>query len=70
MIEVTYVCGQTGTKVVSSEGLPSGWVVPKMDLSSGEDVNMKKPLPRYTVVAFSNEDAMRQCMNQRLNRFK
>ena len=72
-IEVTYVCGQTGKTVVSSKGLPEGWVVPTMDMSAGADeVNEKtrKPPPHYTVVAFSSEEAMRQCVNKRLNRFK
>ena len=69
-IEVTYVCGQTGTTVVSSEGLPGGWVVPTMDMSAGADEDKKsEPLPHYTVIAFSSEDAMRNCMNKRLNRF-
>ncbi len=71
-VEVTYVCAQTGKSVVSSDGLPEGWVVPKMDLSSASaDVEEKKvkPLPRYTVVAFSSEDALRKCRDERLNRF-
>jgi hypothetical protein len=62
-IEVTYVCGKTGKKVVSTEGLPEGWVVPILDLS--EDVP-KDPPPHHTVIAFSNEEAMRKYVDDRL----
>ena len=58
-VEVTYLCGKTGKSVVSSEGLPAGWVIPTLDLSACADEN-KPPPPHYTVVAFSSEDAMRR----------
>ena len=63
MIEVTYVCGFTGTTVVSSEGLPKGWVVPSSDMSQDID----KPVPeRYTVIAFSSEKAYKEMAKARL----
>lgn len=55
-VEVTYICGQTGQKVVSSEGLPDGWVIPSYSLAK-EDKERPIP-PKYSVVAFSSKAAM------------
>ncbi|KKN43558.1 hypothetical protein LCGC14_0702050 [marine sediment metagenome] len=55
-INVTYICGQTGLKVVSADGLPEGWVVPTYSLAI-EDKDRPVP-PRYSVVAFSSKSAM------------
>jgi hypothetical protein len=62
-IEVTYVCGKTGKQAVSAEGLPDGWVVPTLDVSS--DV-AKDPPPHHTVIAFSSEEAQRKYVEDRI----
>lgn len=63
MIEVTYVCALTGTTSLSSEGLPRGWVIPTNDMSQDID----KPSPkRYTVIAFSSEEACKEMAENRL----
>jgi hypothetical protein len=55
-VEVTYICGQTGQKVLSSDGLPDGWVVPPYSLAKDDEV---RPIPpKYSVVAFSSKTAM------------
>jgi len=58
-MKVTYICGQTGLKVVSSEGLPKGWVVPQYSLIT-EGGEAKPPPPKYSIVAFSSKGAMDQ----------
>ena len=72
-VEVTYVCSHTNKKVVTDQGLPSGWVIPSSDMSpppEAVDEKTVKPLPRYTVVAFSSTEVMRQAWNDRFNRRK
>lgn len=54
--EVVYICAATGESVISKNGLPAEWVIPLYDLSFSEDAI---PMPKYTVRAFSNQDAMK-----------
>ena len=55
-MEITYICGQTGQKIVSSTGLPEGWIIPTYSLAR-EDKESPVP-PKYSVVAFSSKTAM------------
>jgi hypothetical protein len=55
-MEITYICAQTGQKIISSTGLPDGWVIPSYSLA-GE--NKENPIPqKYTMIAFSSKTAM------------
>lgn len=55
-MDVTYICGQTGEKVTSSDGMPAGWIIPPYSLAREEK---ERPLPpKYSVVCFSSRAAM------------
>lgn len=67
-MEVTYVCGHTKKRVVSSEGMPEGWVMPTHSLAD-ENQDMMTNMPeKYTIVAFSSEEAMSKYINNKLNK--
>lgn len=65
-MEVTYICGQTGLRVVSSDGLPEGWVIPTYSLST-EEGETKPPPPKYSVVAFSSKAAMEKYIEENMS---
>ena len=64
-VEVTYVCGQTGTTIVSTDGLPDNWVIPNCCVVPEDKV---RPIPdRHTVVAFSSKSAMDRYIQNNLS---
>ena len=66
-LEVTYICGQTKKKVVSTEGMPKGWVIPKHQLFD-PDADPGPIPPKYSVIAFSSEKAMKDFLDEKLNK--
>lgn len=65
MIEVNYICAQTKQEVKSTDGLPTGWVIPTEDLSLSDENFSSDIFPKYTVLALSSKDALKKFIKTR-----
>lgn len=63
-IKVTYICEQTGKKIISADGLPAGWIIPTYSLAKEDEI--RPTPPKYTVIAFSSKEALEEYIQKNM----